>query len=56
MLVENNEIVGEEKKLANIMNSYFTNITAHLKAKPAKIGPKADLESIKNAFRNHESV
>ena len=44
-LVENNKIVRKEKKLANIMNNYFTNITVHLKAKPTKIDPKANLES-----------
>ena len=44
-LVENNKIARMEKKLANIMNYYFTNITAHLKTKPTKIDPKANLES-----------
>ena len=44
-LVESNKIARKEKKLANIMNYYFTNITAHLKTKPTKIDPKANLES-----------
>ena len=30
MLVENNELVGQEERIANIMNNYFTNITTHL--------------------------
>ena len=29
MLVEDNKIVREEEIIANIMNNYFTNITAH---------------------------
>ena len=42
--------------IANIMNNYFTNITTHLKLKPTKIDPKANLESITDTFQNHESV
>ena len=56
MLVEDNEIVREEEIMANIMNNYFTNITNHLKLKPTKIDPKANLESIIDTFQNHESV
>ena len=56
MLVENNEIVREEEIIAKIMNNYFTNITTHLKLKPTKIDPKANLESIIDTFQNHESV
>ena len=56
MFVENNEIVREEEIIANIMNNYFKNITTHLKLKPTKIDPKANLESIIDNFQNHESV
>ena len=56
MLVEDNEIVREEEIIANIMNNYFTNITTHLKLKPTKTDPKANLESIIDTFQNHESV
>ena len=56
MLVEDNKIVREEEIIANIMNNYFTNITTHLKLKPTKIDPKANLESIIDTFQNHESV
>ena len=56
MLVEDNEIVREEEIIANIMNNYFTNITTHLKLKPTKIDPKANLESIIDTFHMHESV
>ena len=56
MLVENNEIVREEEIIANVMNNYFTNITAHLKTKPTKIDPKQNLESIIDTFENYESV
>ena len=56
MLVENSEIVREEELIANIMNNYFTNITTHLNVQPTKIGLKSNLESIIDAFENHESV
>ena len=56
MLVEDNGIVRNEEIIANIMNNYFTNITTHLKLKPTKIDPKANLESITDTFQNHESV
>ena len=55
MLVEDNEIIREEEIIAN-MNNYFTNITTHLKLKPTKIDPKANLRSIMNTLQNHESV
>ena len=50
MLVEDNEIVREEEIIANIMNNYFTNITTHLKLKPTKIDPRANLGSIIDTF------
>ena len=56
MLVEENEIVREEKIIANIMNNYFTNINTHLKFKPTKTDLKAHLESITDTFQNHESI
>ena len=43
MLVENNEMVGKEEIIANIMNYYFINITTYLKLKPTKIDPKVNL-------------
>ena len=55
MLLEDNEIVREEEIIAN-MNNYFTNITTDPKLKPTKIDPKANLESIIDAFQNRESV
>ena len=48
MLAENNKIIREEEKIAEIMNNYFTNITTNLKLKPIKIDPKANLENIIN--------
>ena len=56
MLVEDNEIVREEDIITNIMNNYFTNTTTHIKLKPTKIDPKANLESIIDTFQNHESA
>ena len=56
MLVDNNKIVREEEIIENIMNNYFTNINNHLKLKPTKIDPKANLECIIDTFQNRESV
>ena len=56
MLIVNNEIVREEKIIANIINNYFTNITTNLKVKLTKIDPKVNLESIINTFQNYGSV
>ena len=56
MLVEDNGIVRNEEIIANIMNNYFTNITTHLKLKPTKIDPKANLESVIDTFQNRERV
>ena len=57
MLVENNEIVRDKEIIENTMNNYFiTTIANHLKLKPTKIDPKANLESIIDTFQNHESV
>ena len=56
MLVENNEIVGEDEIIGNIMNNYFTNVTTHLKLKSIKIDAKENLESIIDTFQSHESV
>ena len=36
MLVEDNEMLREEKIIANV-NNYFTIITTHIKLKPTKI-------------------
>ena len=46
MFVENNGRVREEQIIANILNNYFINITTHLKLKPTKTDPKANLTSI----------
>ena len=56
MLVEDNEIVREKEIIGNIMNNYFTNIATHLKLKPTKNDPKANLESIIDILQNHERV
>lgn len=48
-------MVNKEENTANI-NNCFTNITTHLKLKPTKTDPTANLESIINTLQNHESV
>ena len=52
MLVEDNEI-GREEEIPNIMNNHFISITTHLKLKPTKIDCKANLESIIDTIQNH---
>ena len=55
MLVENNRILHQDEKPANIINDYFTKITAQLKRKSTKIDPKANLEIMINTFQNHKN-
>ena len=44
MFVEINKIVRVEEIIANIMNNCFTNMTTHLKLKPTKTDPSANLK------------
>ena len=56
LLVEGNEIVNDDGKIATIMNRYFTNITKHMNLKANKISYREELVNILNTFKNHKSV
>ena len=56
LLVEGNEIVNADGKIATIMNRYFTNITKHMNLKANKISHREELVNILNTFKNHKSV
>ena len=56
MLVEGNEIVTDDGKVAGIMNRYFTNITKHMNIKANKISHEEELLEIVDTFKNHMSV
>ena len=56
LLVEGNEKVNDDGKIATIMNRYFTNITKHMNLKANKISHPEELVNILNTFKNHKSV
>ena len=53
-LDEENERVNDNGKIATIMNSYFTNITKHIKAN--KISLQEELLNITDTFKNQISA
>ena len=54
--MEENEIVNDKRKIATIMNRYFTNITKHVNLKANKISHRKELVNILDTFKNHNSV
>ena len=56
LLVEGNEIVNDDGKIAAIMNRYFSNITKYMKLKANKISRREELVHILDTFKNHKSV
>ena len=56
LLMEENEIVNDDRKIATIMNSYFTNITKHMNLKASNISHQEKLVNILDIFKNHMSV
>ena len=54
--MEGNEIVNDDRKIATIMNSYFTNITKHMNLKASNISHQEKLVNILDIFTNHMSV
>ena len=56
LLVEGNEIVNDDGKIATIMNRYFANITKHMNLKANKISHREELVNTLDAFKNHKSV
>ena len=56
LLMEGNEIVNDDGKIAAIMNMYFTYITKHMNLKANKISHREELVNILDTFKNHKSV
>ena len=56
LLVEGNEIVNDDGKIATIMNRYFTNITKHMNLNANKISHREELVNILDTLKNHKSV
>ena len=56
MLIENDEILTEEKKLANTMNDFFLNITKNLEIKKYPNMKVFDFDTLKSIFENHDSI
>ena len=56
LLVEGNEIVNDDGKIATIMNRYFTNITKHMNLKANKNSHREELVNLLDTFKNHKSV
>ena len=53
-LLEENEIVDEDGKIAAILNKYFTNITKHMNLEANK--RREELVNKIDTFKNHKSV
>ena len=60
MLLENNEIVRDELKIAEIFNDYFVNIVERTSSKnEGYIKPKTTVDSIEtiiNDYKDHPSI
>ena len=55
-LVEGNEILNDDGKVAFVMNMCFTNITKHMNLKANKITHREELVNILDTFKSHMSV
>ena len=52
-LVENNIVIAGEKKVAELMNKYFINITKHLNLKAPIINTTDDVQSLTKNYEKH---
>ena len=55
-LVENNIVIADEKRVAELMNKYFINITKNLNLKALIINTTDDIQSLTKNYENHISV
>ena len=55
-LVENNIVIADEKRVAELMNKYFINITKKLNLKAAIINTTDDIQSLTKNYENHINV
>ena len=49
-------MANDDRKIATIMNRYFTNITKHMNLKANKISHREELVKILDTIKNHKSV
>ena len=58
IICDNENIISDEKKVADLMNNHFTNITKELNLKPDVIPDKRPytLDSIIDKFKDHKSI
>ena len=54
--MEGNGTVNDDRKIAIIMNKYFTNITEHTNLMANKISHQEEPMNILGTFKSHESV
>ena len=55
-VVKKDCIITDEKKIASLMNNYFTNITKTLDLKPSAASNTSDIDEITKHFDDHISV
>ena len=55
-VVKKDCVITDEKKIASLMNNYFTNITKTLDLKPSTVSNTSDIEEITKHFDDHISV
>ena len=55
-LFENNIVIADEKRVAELMNKYFVNITKNLNLKAPIINTTEDVQSLTKNYDNHISI
>ena len=55
-LVENNIVIGGEKRVAKLINKYFVNITKNLHLKAPIIKTTGDIQSLTKNFESRISI
>ena len=55
-LVENNIVIADEERVAELMNKYFVNITKNLNLKAPIINTTDDIQSLTKNYDNHISI
>ena len=55
-LLENDIVIADEKRVAELMNKYFINITKNLNLKAPIINTTDDIQSLTKNYDNHISI
>ena len=55
-LVENNIVIADKKRVSELMNKYFINITKNLNLKAPIINTTDDIQSLTKNYDNHISI